>query len=142
MRQKTGDTARAIETAHEAFPLCFRHGLGFLAAEIFDALDADAHTLGLKREELLALGGALGRTVYWPVAFRALASVLVDDPTEEQAINDLLRIADQQLHQLREPAEAGRIYQFLATVAPDCPQKETIENGLAESECALAAASP
>lgn len=140
MHQRNGDVARAVEVAREAFPLCFRRGLGFLAAEIFDALEADAQSLGLGREELLALGGALGRTVYWRLAFRALASVLIAEPSNEQATVELLRMAEHQLNGMREPAEALQIFQFLAAIAPESPLRDRFEVGIGAAEVALAQA--
>ncbi len=137
MHQKNGDVARAVEVAREAFPLCFRRGLGFLAAEIFDTLEADAATLGLHQEELLALGGALGRTVYWRLGFRALGSVLIADPGCEPAAIELLRMAEHQLERLQAPAEALAIFQFLAAVAPESPLRSKFDEGLRAAERAL-----
>ncbi len=137
MHQKNGDVARAVEVAREAFPLCFRHGLGVLAAEMLDTLEADAGALGLGREELLALGGALGRTVYWRLGFRALGSVLIADPGCEPAAVELLRMAEHQLVRLQAPADALTIFQFLATVAPGSPLKKKFDEGLRAAERAL-----
>ena len=137
MHQRNGDIARAVEVAREAFPICFRRGLGFLAAEIFDVLEADAHALGLGRDELMALGGALGRTVYWRLGFRALASVLMSNPDDEAAFSELLRMAEYQAKQLRDPAEALNIYGFLATLALDAERQRVVERGVEDAEEAL-----
>jgi len=137
MHQRNGDTARAIEVAREAFPICFSRGLGFLAAEIFDVLQADAFALGLRRNELMALGGALSRTLYWRVGFRALGSVLMSDPGDDAAFFELLRMAEYQSNHLCNPAEALNIYGFLSALAMDSERRKLVDKGIADAEQAL-----
>jgi hypothetical protein len=116
---RAGRPADALRVARQAIPLCFKRGRGLLAAEIFESMEGDAAALGFGRDELLAIGGALGRTTYWPLGFRALASVLMRDPADADAVRDLVRIADHLDRSAKLPDEAARILQFLLVVAED-----------------------
>ncbi len=129
--QRAGRSEQAIAVAHEAIPLCFRRGQGLMAAELFESLEGDADALGLGRAELLALGGALSRTPHWNLGFRALASVLMRQPGDENARRELLRTAEFLEGQAGLAAEAAKVYQFLLVLTEDEERAGEIERRLA-----------
>ena len=128
---RAGQPARALELARKALPVLFKKGQGALAAELFDVLNGDAGAIGLGRDELMALGGALGRTSYWSVGFRALATVTLRQPGDPEAYRELLRVAEY-LVQGGLAVEAAKVLQFLVVVTED-PER------LAEARRRLAA---
>ncbi len=131
---RAGRTESAIEVGREAIPLCFRRGRGLLVAQLLEVLEADAAALGLSRDELLALGGALSHTTYWSLGFRALASLVLADPRDEDAVRALLRLADYLGGEARLPAEAFKVVQFLAALCAGSAEFDAIERRLCDLE--------
>lgn len=137
---RSGQPLRAVATARDAVPLCFTTSQGLLAAELLAEIEADAHALGFGRDELMALGGALGRTAWRQVAFRAFASLLMRDPRNARATQALLELGCERLAAGDIAAEeAWEIFQFLAVVSELPEVRDAIEAGLAAAEAGVAA---
>lgn len=127
---RAGEERRAVALAREAVPICFREREGMMAAEILDAVSADVHALGFTREELMAIGGALTDTSRWPVAFNALAGLLMKDPSDGKVVEMLLALADRCAARVAGADDARRVCRFLEVVAGDGPLGDRIAQRL------------
>lgn len=138
LRHQAGQEEKAVETAREAFPLCFQRGNIALAAEMFRTLWRRFGALALDRDQILAIAGALVKAGDLKHATSAYALVVKMDPAERRAIKGLLQVADLNLHAGGSPDDAAKIYKFLLQNCPDSPFEQDIRSGLAETERRLA----
>jgi len=137
MKARMGDHPGAIAAAKETLPLCFERGNLQLAADVFRLLRHDQVALGLTRDQVLAIGGALRHMQDWKNAANAYASVLQIDTHEQRAIKGLLQVAGVLLHQQNAPSDAHRLYVYLMRACADSPFVQEIREGLATAEARL-----
>ncbi|UCF66981.1 MAG: hypothetical protein JSV80_14520 [Acidobacteriota bacterium] len=132
LRRRRGETELAVKTAREAMQICFRQRHGVLAARLFDEVEADAYELGLRREQLVALGATLGTTSEWRLAVRALCSLVMKQPDDGQAIRELANIAERRLAAGDSPEQAWQIYAFLELVGTSESEQPQITQRLSQ----------
>jgi hypothetical protein len=135
---RAGRDDEAVAAAREALPLCLLRGSVTLAAEIFAALWKRGKDLGLEREAIDTIAGALFKSGDLAKATSAYGYALTIDRGDRKAIKGLLQIADHRLHREGRPKDAARIYTFLLQYASNSPFAEDMKRGLAEAEARAA----
>lgn len=138
----SGKEGQAVAVAREAIPLCFQRRQGMLAAQIFDAIAADAQALGLDRGQQLALGASLIRTPFWELGFRSLAGLLIESPHDRDSFEKLAELGRYLLEKADEPRGALNVFQFLLVMADTEPRRAEIEAWAQRAENALPAVAP
>lgn len=130
---ENGNVDGALESAKHAFPVCFAAGQSFVAADLYCALWPHRERLDLGAEPTAKIAGILARRNELTRAANAFAAVMRDDPTHARAIKGLLQIAETLLRKRQQPAEALRLYDYLAQHAGDSPLGEFIREGRDEA---------
>ena len=139
---RAGDVEGAIAMANTALPLCFERGHSYLAARIFKEMHSRMDRLGLDREKLIAIGGALNKMGDLSGAAKAFSTVIEADAGEPRAVKGLLNVADRIARETPNLEAAARVYRYLVERCPQSPLMEHIRLGLGEAERKLAEQTP
>lgn len=131
---RTGHVEPAIEAALQAIPMCFARGHSFLVAELFRELKPHLDRLGLDREQLLIIAGALEKKDDLANAAKAYATVIGVDAGETRAIKGMLQVADKILQEKHKPDAAAKVYRYLLKHCSSSPLAEYMRLGLEDAE--------